>query len=237
MFGPPGGVYVYRHMGLHYCMNLTCGPEGTATAVLIRAGEVVDGEEVAWRRRNGAGVCRTPRDLARGPARLTVALAVTGQHNGIDIFAGEGLSLEAPRVRPPLRSGPRIGVRGIGADPDRFPWRLWIDGDDFVSGQTGRASLGSRRASKFTLGTIRKEDGRDRYCCRAALARTHCPIHRRGGTVRGDGRGAGHVLLRIRPHRPEPAPWPPRAAARAAPPASSRASSHCPRGRGDRSHR
>lgn len=134
MFGPPGGVYVYRHMGLHYCMNLTCGPEGTATAVLIRAGEVIDGEEVAWRRRNGAGVCRTPRDLARGPARLTVALAVTGQHNGIDIFAGEGLSLEAPRVRPPLRSGPRIGVRGIGADPDRFPWRLWIDGDDFVSG-------------------------------------------------------------------------------------------------------
>ena len=98
MFGPPGGVYVYRHMGLHYCMNLTCGTEGTATAVLIRAGEVVDGEETAWQRRNATGVCRTPRDLARGPARLTVALAVTGQHNGIDICR-DGLSLEA-LIRP-----------------------------------------------------------------------------------------------------------------------------------------
>src|SRR5699024_5966761 len=133
MFGPPGGVYVYRHMGLHYCMNLTCGPEGTATAVLIRAGGVVDGGEVAWRGRNGAGVCRAPRDLDRRPARLTVALGLPGQRNRIDLVAGEGLSLEAPRLRPPLRSGPRIGVRGIGADPDRFPWRLWIDEDDFVS--------------------------------------------------------------------------------------------------------
>src|SRR5690625_4079990 len=105
MFGPPRSVYVYRHMGLHYCMNLTCGTEGTATAVLIRAGEVVDGEETAWQRRNATGVCRTPRDLARGPARLTVALAVTGQHNGIDINAGDGLSLEAPRSRPSMRRG------------------------------------------------------------------------------------------------------------------------------------
>lgn len=134
MFGPPGGVYVYRHMGLHYCMNLTCGTEGVATAVLIRAGEVIDGTESAWQRRNATGVCRVPRDLARGPARLTVALAVTGQHNGIDINAGEGLSLAAPNTTPPMSTGPRIGVRGMGADPERFPWRFWIEGDTFVSG-------------------------------------------------------------------------------------------------------
>lgn len=134
MFGRAGGVYVYRHMGLHYCMNLTCGVEGTATAVLIRSGEVTHGQEVAWQRRNAAGVCRSARDLARGPARLTVALGISGEHNGIHINADSGLSINPPAVTPTFRTGPRVGVRGQGADPERFPWRFWIDGDGYVSG-------------------------------------------------------------------------------------------------------
>lgn len=134
MFGPAGSVYVYRHMGLHYCMNITCGPPGRATAVLLRAGEVLEGEEAAWQRRNAAGMCRTPRDLARGPARLTVALGVNGEHNGIHLNSGEGLDLIPTSETPEHLTGPRIGVRGPGADPKRFPWRFWIAGDEFVSG-------------------------------------------------------------------------------------------------------
>lgn len=134
MFGQAGGVYVYRHMGLHYCMNITCGPAGTASAVLIRAGEVIEGVDTAWQRRNARGVCRRERDLARGPARLAVALAVSGEHNGITVNTGEGLALHAGQAPAEIRTGPRIGVRGPGADPDRYPWRFWIAGDEFVSG-------------------------------------------------------------------------------------------------------
>jgi len=134
MFGPAGSVYVYRHMGLHYCMNVTCGVPGVATAVLLRAGEVVGGSEVALARRVAAGVCRSPRDLARGPARLTVALGVEGAHNGLRLNTGEGLTLTPPPAPTAHSSGPRIGVRGEGADPERYPWRFWIEGDPFVSG-------------------------------------------------------------------------------------------------------
>lgn len=133
MFGPAGGLYVYRHMGLHYCMNLACGPEGVASGILIRAGEVVEGQQVAWQRRNAAGVCRRNRDLARGPARLTVALGVTGGLNGTMINSGQGLQLTAGQAPDAIRTGPRIGVNGTGADPERFPWRFWVDGDENVS--------------------------------------------------------------------------------------------------------
>lgn len=134
MFGPAGGLYVYRHMGLHHCMNITCGQPGTSSAVLIRAGEVIEGEPIAWERRNLKGVCRTPRDLARGPARLTVALGVDASQNGGNITSDQGLQLIPAGERAPYATGPRVGVRGEGADPDRYPWRFWIDGDAFVSG-------------------------------------------------------------------------------------------------------
>lgn len=134
MFGPAGGLYVYRHMGLHNCMNITCGEEGRASAVLLRAGEVIDGEDIAWERRNANGVCRTARDLARGPARLTVALGVTTAQNGSVLKSGAGLTLVPSEGVEEFLTGPRIGVSGDGADPTRFPWRFWIAGDEFVSG-------------------------------------------------------------------------------------------------------
>jgi len=129
MFGRPGVAYVYFTYGMHWCLNVVCGPEGTASAVLLRAGSIVEGLEVARTRRPRS----TDRDLARGPARLTQALGLTGAHNGVDLLAER-----APvRLLPPakrtvaidVRSGPRVGVVG---EPDR-PWRFWLGGEPTVS--------------------------------------------------------------------------------------------------------
>src|SRR5664279_1131606 len=85
MFGEPGGLYVYFTYGMHWCANLVCGSAGAASAVLLRAGEVVEGLAVARTRRGGV----PDRDLARGPARLTMSLALTRDQNGIDSTAAD----------------------------------------------------------------------------------------------------------------------------------------------------
>jgi DNA-3-methyladenine glycosylase len=130
MFGPPGRLYVYFTYGMHWCLNVVCGPAGTASAVLLRAGEVVDGAGTARRRRRAA---RAARDLARGPARLALALGLDGTANGVDLFdpACPVTLSPAPRAPSPaeVRSGPRVGVAGA---VDR-PWRFWIAGDPTVS--------------------------------------------------------------------------------------------------------
>jgi DNA-3-methyladenine glycosylase len=130
MFGRAGLAYVYFTYGMHWCLNVVTGPDGVASAVLLRAGEVVAGCELARSRRPGA----SDRDLARGPARLTKALGVTGEKGGTDL-----LDPRSPfRLLPPqepvpaalVRSGPRVGVGGAGA---ATPWRFWVDGDPTVS--------------------------------------------------------------------------------------------------------
>jgi DNA-3-methyladenine glycosylase len=135
MFGRAGHLYVYRHLGLHHCVNLVCGPVGTASALLLRAGEVVRGGDVALARRLASGVCRSSVDLARGPARLAVVLALDRTDNGADVVPRAGaVSLEpVPSPVGPVASGPRVGVSGIGGDGTRFPWRFWIEGDPTVS--------------------------------------------------------------------------------------------------------
>lgn len=132
MFGPGGYVYVYFSYGMHWCMNLVCGPAGDASAVLLRAGEVVTGGDLAQARRRTA---RVPRDLARGPARLTSALGVDKAYDGADATArGSALRLlpgVGPRpARRRVQRGPRVGVAGEGAVR---PWRFWIDGETTVS--------------------------------------------------------------------------------------------------------
>ncbi len=134
MFGAAGFVYVYFTYGMHWCMNLVCGPVGRPSAVLLRAGEVVDGEGLARERRGGG----RDRDLARGPARLCKALGITGGENGLDALdpgspvmvrggdtAGPGL-VQAGRA---VARGPRVGLR-LASDR---PWRFWIEGDPAVS--------------------------------------------------------------------------------------------------------
>jgi DNA-3-methyladenine glycosylase len=127
MFGDPGFIYVYFTYGMHFCMNLVCAPAGTAAAVLLRAGEVVDGLELAAARRGGAAF----RDLARGPARLTVALGITGADNGADTCAPSSqvrIRAAGPAGGRTL-TGPRVGV-AVGAET---PWRFWLAGDPTVS--------------------------------------------------------------------------------------------------------
>lgn len=140
MFGAPGHAYVYRHLGLHHCVNVVCAPQGTAAAVLLRAGEVVEGAEIAWARRTASGVCDSARQLARGPARLAVALGIDLRDLGADLLSPDGsLSLtfgpvgENPPRSTAISTGPRVGVSGDGGRADLYPWRFWVDGDPTVS--------------------------------------------------------------------------------------------------------
>lgn len=134
MFGTAGHLYVYRHMGLHHCVNVVTGVEGRPSAVLLRAGEVVDGQDVARSRRQRSGVARTDRDLARGPARLAVALGLDLSMAGIDLFdpAGAVRLIAHPAVLDHC-TGPRVGVAGAGGRADLFPWRFWLPGEPTVS--------------------------------------------------------------------------------------------------------
>jgi DNA-3-methyladenine glycosylase len=145
MFGPPGHVYVYFTYGMHWCMNLVCGPPGTASAVLLRAGEVVVGEPLALARRTSA---KSARDLARGPARLTVALGVDGAYDGAD--ATDETSplrvVSGPHGPADVGTGPRVGVSGDGAHQ---PWRFWLAGEPTVS--TYRPAVRRRRGTSGRL--------------------------------------------------------------------------------------
>ena len=158
MFGPPAHLYVYFTYGMHWCANVVVGVDGHASAVLLRAGEVIEGADLAWRRRP---TCAAARDLARGPARLTKALGLDGTQHGrplhLDpavVAAGDParpqpgeVSLQVRRRRLPaslIRTGARVGVAGAGGDPQRYPWRFWIDGDPSVSlFRPGRAPSGA----------------------------------------------------------------------------------------------
>jgi DNA-3-methyladenine glycosylase len=130
MFGPPGYAYVYFVFGMHWCVNVVCGPDGEAAAVLLRAGRVTDGLELARQRRGESG---PDRELARGPARLAQTLAIDGLATGSSMLDGSGPLLLRPpamEIEPALiRTGPRVGVAG-GHDT---PWRFWIDGEPSVS--------------------------------------------------------------------------------------------------------
>ena len=125
MFGPPGHLYIYFSYGIHWNANVVCGPEGAASGVLLRAGEVIDGVELA-RTRRGRSV---DRDLARGPGRLCQALGLTRDHGGADLFGCGPVCLEPGEPPAMIMVGPRVGV---SAEADR-PWRFWEADSRFVS--------------------------------------------------------------------------------------------------------
>ena len=144
MFGPPGRLYVYFSYGVHWCANVVVGPVGRASAVLLRAGEVVVGEELARSRRPAA---RVARDLARGPARLTQALAIGPADRGLDLLDPRS-DVRLHRGEPPttVSAGPRVGI----SLATELPWRFWDAAAPSVSvfrpGGNGRA--GERRSRR-----------------------------------------------------------------------------------------
>ena len=125
MYGPPGRLYVYRSYGIHHCANIVTGPSEIAAAVLLRAGRVVDGLELAQTRRGGVA----ERQLARGPGNLAAALGITLADRGADVEHSHVQLGPRPAEPPTVLSGPRVGV-SKAAD---VPWRFWIAGDPTVS--------------------------------------------------------------------------------------------------------
>ena len=119
MFGPPGRLYVYFSYGVHWCANVVVGPVGRGSAVLLRAGELVVGEALAHARRPAA---RVARDLARGPARLTQALAIGPDDKGADLLSSESaVRLHRGAAPSSVSAGPRVGI-SLATD---LPWRFW----------------------------------------------------------------------------------------------------------------
>jgi DNA-3-methyladenine glycosylase len=131
MFGQAGHAYVYFTYGMHFCVNVVCMPAGTASAVLLRAGKVIAGEDLARRRRSVQSQ-QSQRDLARGPARLCQALGIDRRFDGADLCVPRSplrLRVRLPGQKAPVSTGPRVGVRE-GAE---VPWRFWLDGEPTVS--------------------------------------------------------------------------------------------------------
>ena len=166
MFGEPGHAYVYFTYGMHFCVNLVCLPEGTASAVLLRAGRVIEGSALAARRRY-AGRAEAPepsgpagdhgaweRDLARGPARLCQALGIDRSLDGADVCdPASPLRVSGPGqvVRTAdIDHGPRVGVSRAA----EVPWRFWIAGEPTVSPY--RAYTPRRAAAKAVSAPARE---------------------------------------------------------------------------------
>lgn len=131
MFGPPGRLYCYLSYGVHTCANVVTGPDGTASAVLLRAGEVVEGLGTARERRPGV----RDRELARGPGRLCRTLGLGLESDGLDLTTDGHVDLALPGaeegagLRRRVRWGPRVGLSRAA---DR-PWRCWLAGEETVS--------------------------------------------------------------------------------------------------------
>jgi len=124
MFGPPGFLYVYRSYGIHWCMNVVCEKEGSASAVLIRAIEPTHGIP-AMRRRRGQ---RDERMLCSGPGKLCEAMGVSDKHNALPLDAPP-IAMYARTRKPEIVSGIRIGL----TKAVELPWRYGLKGSKFLS--------------------------------------------------------------------------------------------------------
>ncbi|MGP9817818.1 DNA-3-methyladenine glycosylase [Glutamicibacter sp. 363] len=135
MFLGPGHAYVYFSYGMHFAINFVCSPAGIASGVLLRAGEVVEGADLARTRRRarrtGTGI--KDAQLARGPGNAAQALGITRpEHDGRDLYAAPFRLSDPPQPPAQISTGPRVGVAGMAGGPE-FPWRFWLPGEPSVS--------------------------------------------------------------------------------------------------------
>jgi len=124
MFGPPGKAYVYRSYGIHWCLNFVCESEDSASAVLIRAIEPLEGL-AKMRRRRGLS---DERLLCSGPGRLGEALGITHALNGLTLDRPP-FELIARKTKPEIVTGVRIGITKAA----ELPWRYGLAGSRFLS--------------------------------------------------------------------------------------------------------
>ena len=124
MFGPPGHAYVYRSYGIHWCVNLVCGAEGVAEAVLLRALEPTHGIPTMRERRG----LHEERLLCAGPGRLCQALGITREHDGLPLDQAP-FELRPREEQPTVLTGPRVGI----SQAKELPWRYVLGGSRYVS--------------------------------------------------------------------------------------------------------
>jgi DNA-3-methyladenine glycosylase len=124
MFGPAGFSYVYRSYGIHWCVNFVCERAGSASAVLMRALEPTEGLAAMHRRRRTADVGL----LCSGPGRLTEALGITHEHNGLALDEAP-FELKARSNDCEIIAGPRIGI----TKAVELPWRYGLKRSRFLS--------------------------------------------------------------------------------------------------------
>lgn len=125
MFGPSGHLYVYFTYGMHYCCNIVVGPPGHGSAVLIRAVEPLNGQEIMSLRRGRSG-----HELTNGPAKLCQALDIGKDLNGHDLNQKPLKLIPEPAIpRSQIVQTTRIG---ISRAQDK-PWRFYIAGNAYVS--------------------------------------------------------------------------------------------------------
>jgi len=144
MFGRPGHLYVYFTYGMHFCMNAVCGRAGEGTAVLLRAGEPLEGIEGMRARRGRERI----HELCSGPGRFTQAIGVARSDDGADLVDGGSLWVERASRSEEIGTGIRVGVRETTRS-----WRYWLEGNAFVSrGRPGPSTPRGRpsRASSMT---------------------------------------------------------------------------------------
>ena len=138
LFGPPGSWYVYLSYGIHWCANLVCEAEGTASAVLLRALEPVEGMSKMRERRGRVD----DRELCSGPGKLCQALGITRPTLDGRMMPSAAVVVRPARVAPPFEvlTTPRIGITKA-AD---WPLRFAVLGNEHLSVRRGSGAAGRR---------------------------------------------------------------------------------------------
>jgi DNA-3-methyladenine glycosylase len=148
MFGEPGRLYTYFTYGMHVCANVVCSPEGEASAVLLRGGEIVRGVDLARVRRPTA---KSDHALARGPANLVRALGIALDEDGARLDAAPFALTPPTKAAPEVAASLRTGVSGAGG-VEPFVWRFFLTEEPTVSPYKRHPKAGSAESWGDTPG-------------------------------------------------------------------------------------